>query len=225
MTAVCRRVLATACFLVAGIGQAKAQQTLAPTPSQHEAAWQLLFDGKSLNGWRASDTGSAPSTFTVANGAILVHGTPSHLYYVGPVANHDFKNFELKLDILTHHRANSGVYFHTRWQPTGWPDHGYEVQVNNSHSDPKRTAGLYDVKENYEAVAKDSIWFTLTIRVQDKRIVTMVDDRVIVDYNEPANWTPTPDHPHRRIASGTFALQGHDPESEIHYRNIRVRTF
>jgi hypothetical protein len=43
-------------------------------------------------------------------------------------------------------------YFHTHWQPVDWPDKGLEVQVDNSHSDPKRTAGLYDVKDVYEVV-------------------------------------------------------------------------
>jgi len=27
----------------------------------------------------------------------------------------------------------------------------------------------------------------------------------------------------RRLSSGTFALQGHDPESTVYFRNIRVK--
>ena len=54
------------------------------------------------------------------NGAIVVNGNVAHLFYNGPVANHSFKNFELKADIMAKKSANSGVYFHTEFQPDGW---------------------------------------------------------------------------------------------------------
>jgi hypothetical protein len=54
-------------------------------------------------------------------------------------------------------------------------------------------------------------------------VVTSVDGKVIVDYTEPDDWKPPAEHPARRIASGTFALQEHDPGSETHFRNIKVR--
>ena len=40
---------------------------------------------------------------------------------------------------MTFPKANSGIYIHTRYQDKDWPKRGYEAQVNNSHSDPKRT--------------------------------------------------------------------------------------
>ncbi|MBI2498091.1 MAG: DUF1080 domain-containing protein [Opitutae bacterium] len=189
-------------------------------PPEKAAGWLVLFDGRTLDGWRASDL---PGTFSVRDGELIVKGPRSHLYYTGPVADHDFRNFELSLEVKTFPRANSGVYFHTQWQEKGWPDHGYEVQVDNSHSDPSRTAGLYDVKGNYEPVAKDGQWFELRIKVVGKRIITTVDGRVVIDWTEPEGWTPPANHAHRAIFHGTFALQGHDPGSEVHYRNIRVR--
>jgi hypothetical protein len=182
--------------------------------------WQLLFDGKSLDSWRASD---APGTFSVADGQIVVHGPRSHLFYEGPVQNHDFKNFELKVDVLTFPKANSGIYFHTAFQEKGWPEKGFEAQVNNSHTDVKRTAGLYNVSDNLDPVAKDGVWFTMTIRVKDNHIETLVDGKPIIDFKQPADWKGPPDNPGRHLASGTFALQGHDPGSEVHYRNIKVR--
>lgn len=190
------------------------------TPSEIAAGWELLFDGKSIEDWKASDS---PGTFSVRDGEIIVHGPRSHLFYLGPIHQHKFKNFELQADVLTRRGANSGIYFHTTWQPTGWPNDGFEVQVNNSHSDPKRTAALYDVKDNYAAVASDDEWFTMNIRVEGNHVVTRVNGNLIVDYIEAADWSAPKDHPGRRIASGTFALQGHDPASETHFRNIKVR--
>ncbi len=190
------------------------------TPAEQAAGWHLLFDGKSLAGWKPNET---PATFSVADGAIVVKGTRSHLFYTGDVAKHDFKNFELSAEVLTKPSANSGIYFHTEWQDKGWPDKGYEVQVNNSHKDPKRTAGLYGIKDNLDAVAKDGVWFTMLIRVEGKHITTSVDGKVIEDFTEPEGWTPPANFAGRKLAHGTFALQGHDPGSEVHFRNIKVR--
>jgi len=190
------------------------------SPQEKADGWQLLFDGRSLDGWRASE---APGSFSVKDGAIVVRGPRSHLFYVGPVENHVFRNFELKLDVLTFPNANSGVYFHTEWQEVGWPNKGYEVQVNNSHSDTSRSAGLWGIRDYRSVAVPDGKWFTLTTRVEGKRIVTLIDDKVIVDYTEEANPTRPKGLEQRLIASGTFALQGHDPGSEVHYRNIKVR--
>jgi len=184
------------------------------------AGWQSLFDGKSLDGWRASD---APGSFSVKDGAIVVKGPRSHLFYVGPVQAADFKDFELKMQVKTFPKANSGVYFHTQWQEVGWPSKGYEVQVNNSHSDTSRTAGLWGVRDYREVAVPDGQWFTLSITVEGKRIVTKVDGKVIVDYTEEANPERKKGLEQRLIGSGTFALQGHDPESEVHFREILVR--
>jgi hypothetical protein len=200
--------LALACFSLLASG------------ADSDEGWISLFDGKTLEGWKANENSD---TFKVEDGKIVVFGPRSHLFYVGPVENHDFKNFELKLEIMTFPKANSGVYFHTEWLDRGFPRKGHEVQVNNSHTDPKRTAGLYNVKDNYDAVAKDNQWFTMHIIVRGKHVITKVDDKVIVDYTEPETGQGERRSAGRRISSGTFALQGHDPGSQIHYRNIRVK--
>src|SRR5687768_15406386 len=104
--------------------------------AQSGGGWMSLFDGRTLNGWRASEN---PSTFSVQNGEIVVHGPRAHLFYEGPVLNHNFRNFELRADVMTRPGANSGIFIRTDFQATGWPSKGYEVQVNNSQSDWRRT--------------------------------------------------------------------------------------
>ena len=179
-----------------------------------------LFNGKNLDGWKASDK---PGTFSVEDGALVVHGDRSHLFYEGPVKEHDFKNFHLRVEIMTFPGANSGVYFHTKWQETGWPDAGFEVQVNNSHGDKKRTAGLYDVKDNFKVPAKDNVWFVMEIIVEGKHVVTKVDGQVITDFTEADPAQPPNGHVGRVIGHGTFAIQGHDPGSKVLYRKIEVK--
>jgi hypothetical protein len=188
-----------------------------------DEGWTALFDGKTLEGWKASDD---PASFTVEKGQIVVNakgGQPSHLFYVGPVQNHEFKNFELKLDIMTMPGANSGVYIHTQYQPTGWPSKGYEVQVNNSHTDPKRTGGLYNVQDVFEPPAKDNEWFTMDIKVEGKHVTVRVNDKQLVDYTEPAGVQRPAEQAGRVLSSGTFALQAHDPKSTVYYKNIMVK--
>jgi hypothetical protein len=125
--------------------------------------------------------------------------------------------------VLTFPKANSGVYFHTQWQEVGWPNKGYEVQVNNSHSDTSRTGGLWGIRDYTSVAVPDGQWLTLTTRVEGKHVVTKIDGKLIVDYTEEANPVRPKGLEQRLIASGTFALQGHDPESEVHFRNIKVR--
>ena len=185
-----------------------------------EGEWISLFDGASLDGWRASEN---KETFSVRDGMIVVDGPRSHLFYVGEVAGHDFTNFEFKADVMTKPGANSGMYFHTEYQEEGWPSKGYEVQVNNSSGDWRRTSSLYAIEDVREAPAKDDEWFTQKIIVRGKRIVVLVNDNVQVDYTEPAGADRPNNMAGRLLGSGTFALQGHDPESVIYYKNIMVK--
>lgn len=185
-----------------------------------EGEWISLFDGESLNGWSASEN---KETFSVKDGMIIVDGPRAHLFYTGDVEGHMFKNFEFKADVMTKPGANSGMYFHTEYQEEGWPSKGYEVQVNNSSGDWRRTSSLYAIDDVREAPAKDDEWFTQKIIVRDKRVVVLVNGEVQVDYTEPEDVDRPNNMAGRLIESGTFALQGHDPESVIYYKNIMVK--
>jgi hypothetical protein len=193
----------------------------ADTPKPDKAGFYELFNGKDLENWKISDT---PSAFRVENGEIIVKGPRAHLYYVGPVSDHNFKNFHLIAEVMTRPKANSGIYFHTEYQPTGWPDKGFEAQVNNSHGDRKRTGGLYDIKDVMDvAHAKDDTWFKYEIIVKGNHVVIKIDGKTTLDWTQPEGFVPPENHKRRFIDSGTFALQSHDPGSETHYRSIRVK--
>jgi Domain of Unknown Function (DUF1080) len=188
--------------------------------SDSSDGWVKLFDGKSLDGWKASENAG---TFRVENGLLIVDGPRSHLYYVGPVMNHNFKNFQFKADVMTTPGANSGIYFHTEYLEKGWPARGYEAQVNNTNADPRRTGGLYAIKDVFEAPARDNEWFTQQITVRGKHIVIEVNGKTVVDYTEPENAERPASMAGRLLSSGTFALQGHDPKSKVFYKNIMVK--
>ncbi len=188
--------------------------------AKHSRGWISLFDGKSFDGWKA---GENPGTFSVENGSIKVAGLRSHLFYEGSVMNHNFKNFEFKVQVMTKAGSNSGIYFHTAYQEKGFPDKGYEVQVNNSHTDWKRTGSLYDILDIREVYVQDNVWFTEHIIGQGKKITIKINDKTVVEYTEPDNAVPPENHSGRLISSGTFALQGHDPKSVVFFKDIMVK--
>ena len=187
---------------------------------QTDPDWVSLFDGKTLNNWRV---GENAATFSVENGMIVAHGPTAHLFYMGDAQQHDFKNFEFKAEVMTTPGSNSGIYFHTQYQDSSWPKKGYEVQVNNSHTDWRRTGSLYGIQDVKEVYVKDNEWFTEYIKVQGKRVIVQLNGKTVVDYTEPADMNRKPGDEERVISNGTFALQGHDPKSKVYFKNIMVR--
>jgi hypothetical protein len=183
--------------------------------------WISLFDGKSLNGWKVGDNAA---TFSVEDGMIVVHGNTSHLFYNGDVKDHNFKNFEFKADVMTHPGANSGIYIHTAYQEKGWPAKGYEVQINNSHTDWIRTGSLYGIENIKQVYVKDNEWFTMDITVQGKMVTVKLNDKLVLSYMEPDGIKRRAGDEQRVLSSGTFALQGHDPRSVVYFKNIMVKT-
>lgn len=203
-------LFAAACHLSAG----------APAP------WIPLFDGKSLDGWQASEHAAS---WQVADGLLTGHGQRSHLFYTGPAGGHDFRNFELVAECKAGPAANSGIFFHTRYQDKGWPGQGYEVQINNTYNgtgnyrELKRTGSLYGVRNIYKSFVKDNAWCRIRIKVAGHRIRVWVDGFPTVDYLQPKHPVRAPNRKGRVLSHGTFALQAHDPGSRIAFRAIKVR--
>lgn len=181
-----------------------------------------LFNGKDLDGWKANEH---PESFKVVNGDIVVNGDVGHLFYVGPVNNHDFKDFHFKAEVMTQPKANSGIYFHTQFQDKSWPAKGFECQVNQTHADPKKTGGLYAVKDVMnQSPAKDGEWYLYEIIVKGKHVEIKINGKTTTDWTEPEGWKGgTSGFPGRKLDHGTFALQAHDPGSVVHFRNIMVK--
>jgi histidinol phosphatase-like PHP family hydrolase len=188
-------------------------------------SWVPLFDGKSLDGWQPSEV---KTTWKVVDGCLVSGGGRSHLFYVGDVNQHEFKNFELKADVKTSDGANSGIYIHTHYQETGFPDTGYECQVINSYPpgryvERKMTGSIYAIRNVWKAPVPDNVWFHYHIIVQGKTIQTYINDELLAEYTESAHPFRPADKLGRLLSSGTFALQGHDAKSVAAFKNIEVK--
>jgi hypothetical protein len=194
----------------------------APPTRTVESGYVSLFNGKDLTGWKASMN---PDSFKVANSAIVANaaGQPSHLFYDGSVGNHSFTNFDVRLDVLARYRSNGGVYVMTEFQPQGFPGKGFEIQVNNSHSDRIRTGSLYHVVDLSNIPGKDDEWIPMEIKGQGNTITITVKGEEVVRWTQPAGWESNYDTASRKIAPGTIAFQSHDTYSVTAYSNIRVK--
>ncbi len=195
--------------------------------------WIRLFDGKTLDGWKSSED---PDSFSVHDEILVAHAkgkaidgqaphAKSHLFYVGSDGKASFKNFVFQCDVKTQPNANSGIYFHTDYVRGNWPQKGFEVQINNSYKDKKKTGSLYAVQNVAASPAKDNKWFHVSIKVNGKHVVIKVDGKTVVDWIEPEGFKleRKPWYSERRLSSGTFALQAHDPKSIVYFKNLMVK--
>src|SRR6266496_1172133 len=183
-----------------------------------EEGFTPLMDGKTFNGWKMSEENQ--ETWKVVDGVFVANGKTCHLFYMGD--EKPFKNFHLKVDVMTDTNSNGGIYFHTKYQAKSWPKAGIECQVNNTHSDWKKTGSLYDIANTGLTIAQDNKWWTQEILVEGNKVTVSVDGTKVLQYVAPAGAQAGKDFV-RKLGEGTFALQGHDPGSTIRYKNIRVK--
>ena len=191
--------------------------------------WQSLFNGRDLTGWRAN---VMPESFTVMDGTIRAQATkPSaHLFYVGDMKTGfmRFKNFVLEATCRSEPNANSGIFIHTDMTTRDSALHlgkGYEIQLNSTAKEKRKTGSLYAVVDLAQSPVDESQWFKLRITVSGKRIMIHLNDKSVVDYTEPDNVTRPPERAGRLIdpQGGGIALQAHDPGSVFYFKDIRIK--
>ncbi len=176
----------------------------APAASAEEGGWISMFDGKTLEGWKANER---PENWTVEDGCIVGRGERSHLFWM----KRKCRDCEFKAEVKISDGGNSGMYFRAQFGP-GWPK-GYEAQVNSTHKDWKRTGSLYNFVNIKEQLVPPDTWFTQHIIVKGNHIVIKVNGKTVVDYVDEKN----------TYTEGYLALQQHDPGSTVWYRNLKMR--
>ena len=198
-----------------------------PDSSAESGPWRDLFNGKDLTGWEAN---VRPESFVVEDGLLKVHGRNgmSHLFYVGDEGRDvAFKDFELTAVVRSEPNSNSGIFFHTdrELRKGKYLNKGYEVQLNSSKKEKRKTGSLYAIVDLDASPADETEWFEIRFRVKGKRIQVFVDGKQVVDYTEPEN----PDRPASRAKrlidpnGGALAIQAHDPNSIFYFKQIRIR--
>jgi hypothetical protein len=179
-----------------------------------------LFNGKDLAGWNTDRANKSEFTVTPA-GEIAVRNGPGQLE-----TNDSFGDFVMQLDAKVNGDGlNSGVFF--RCIP-GDVLMGYESQIHNGmkDGDPTKpvdagTGAIYRRTTARRIVAHDHEWFTKTIIATGAHIAVWVDGIQVTDWTDDRK----PDeNPRRglRTAPGTIAIQGHDPTTDLLFRNLKI---
>jgi hypothetical protein len=170
------------------------------TDKKHKDDWQPIFDGKSLDGWKASDH---PESWSVKDGVIHGDGPGSYLFHMSAKC----QNCEFKADVKIGHLGNSGMFFRS---PFSKSPSNYEAQIDSSHRDPVRTGSLYHFVNILEVLVPDDTWFTQRIVVEGNHMQVFVNDKQTVDFIDEKN-TKT---------DGLFALQQHNAGSIVEFKNV-----
>lgn len=184
---------------------------------------KALFNGKDLSGWKAVP--GKPSKFAVTpEGELNITNGPGDLHTEG-----QWDDFLLQLDVKSNGKhLNSGVFF--RCVPNEfWA--GYEAQIRNEWQGDDRgkpvdfgTGGLYNRQRARKVVATDGQWFTMTVLAKGKQIGIWVNGYRTVDFSETK---PLGENARRggKTSAGTISLQGHDPTTDLSFRNLRLASF
>jgi hypothetical protein len=201
---------------------------------------KALFNGKDLSGWKEHP--GKKSAFTVEDSTIHIKNGPGDLQTEGQWAD-----FVLQLECISNGKhLNSGVFFRCR---PGEYQQGYEAQIHNGFGeqpkeyaiedyDPKTHQLLGTRKEKYLALdygtgaiyrrtparkqmSKDNEWFGMTVVAQGRHIGVWVNGVQVTDWTDNR---PVADNARKgcMLDKGNISLQGHDPTTDLSFRNFRI---
>ncbi|MBI1830659.1 MAG: DUF1080 domain-containing protein [Planctomycetes bacterium] len=200
-----------------------------------------LFNGKDLTGWK--EFPGKKSKFAIIDGAINVKDGPGDLQTVGK-----YRDFILQLDCISNGKhLNSGIFFRCRDNEY---QNGYEAQIRNEFKaeatqkyqieeyDPKThkllgkkeqlftavdygTGAIYRRHPARKQMSKDGEWFTMTIVAHGNHLATWVNGVQVTDWYDNR---PKSDNARTgcRLEAGHISIQGHDPTTNLSFKNIRI---
>ncbi|HNR30515.1 MAG TPA: DUF1080 domain-containing protein [Candidatus Hydrogenedentes bacterium] len=187
-------------------------------------ALEAIFNGENLDGWNIIP--GRASKFQVVDGALNITDGNGQI----ETAN-VYKDFLLQLDIISNgDRLNSGVFYRG---PVGVFWKGYESQVRNEWRRENREAPIdYGTGGNYgnqparKVVSTDHEWFTKTIVCEGNHAAVWINGYLVSDYRDTRPVSPEGDGKAGYVPGpGTIHLQGHDPTTDLSFRNIHIQQY
>jgi hypothetical protein len=182
-----------------------------------------IFNGQDLSGWK--EYPEMASKFTVTpEGWINVKNGRGQLE-----TERQYGDFALQLECISHAKnLNSGVFF--RCIP-GETMNGYECQIHNGYQDGDRrrpvdcgTGGIFRRQDARLVAADDLEWFHLTLVADGNHMAAWVNGFQVSDWTDERSAHVNPRNG-RRDDPGTIMLQGHDPTTNLSFRNLRIAEF
>jgi hypothetical protein len=207
-------------FTLSAAGTARAISRVAYKPADAKP----IFNGKDLTGWKAykGDEKREKSKFEVtADGELRLTNGPGDLQTEGKYAD-----FVLQLECKVNGDGlNGGVFFRCI---DGQYQNGYEMQIQNVYTDNDRTkpkdfgtGAIYRRQPARKVMANDREWTHLTLVAHGPTLATWVNGYPVLVWTDerPKNANPRQG---LRLDAGHLSLQGHDPTTDLLFRNIRI---
>ena len=183
-----------------------------------------LFNGKDLTGWKLfdGDRNRTKSKFTVTSeGWLNVKDGPGDLQ-----TEKTFGDFVFQGECISNGKhLNSGLFFRciaNQYQ------NGYEMQIRNQWEGEDRTkpvdfgtGAIYRRVPARKVVSTDGEWFTMTLVAHANHFATWVNGYPVVDWTDTRAEHDNPRNGLRR-AAGHLSIQGHDPTTDLSFRNLRI---
>jgi hypothetical protein len=179
-----------------------------------------LFNGKDLTGWRTFPGKESRFSVTPAGDLQILSG-PGQLE-----TEATFGDFVLQTEIFVDgDTLNSGIFFRSI---PGDFSNGYESQIHNGFEKGDRsrpsnagTGAIFRRQTARRVLADDRMWFTKTIICAGPHMAVWVNGFQVTDWTDRRSPDPNPRRG-RRLEAGTIILQGHDPTTNLRFRNMRV---
>jgi hypothetical protein len=202
--------------LVAGVGEARLVRA-----EYRPTGMSSIFNGRDLDGWKVFPGDKYKSRYSVTpDGWLNVRNGPGDLQ-----TSRTYADFVFQAEVRTNDaNLNSGVFF--RCLP-GLYQQGYEYQIQNE-TDPATgkprdfgSGAIYRRIPARAIAAKDREWFTITLLARGNRFTTWVNGWMTVDWVDER---PPHENPRqgKRTGPGHLSIQGHDPTTDIDFRNLRI---
>ena len=185
-----------------------------------------IFNGKDLSGWRTVP--GSKGRFEVTDGTIHVGGGPGFLE-----TDSTWGDFVLQTEVRTNEKnINSGIFFRAERATQEAPSNGYELQIHNGFADGDRTkpndygsgfgtGAIFRRVKARRIVADDGDWFSMTLIAGGPHFSTWVDGYQVVDWTDKREAHANPRRG-KRLPAGHISLQGHDPSTDLNFKNLRI---
>ena len=201
------------------------------TDAEREAGWELLFDGRSTDGWRGYMMETIPDGWRVVDGELTRVGPGRDI-----ITTEQFENFELTLEWKVERGGNSGILFRAVEGPAQIYMGAPEMQILDDENHPDGRSALTSVGSNYglhpapRGLARPvGEWNSVRIRVSGNHVEHWLNGVRTVEYElGSADWL-------ERVAASKFnalpeygkASRGHiglqEHGDRVAFRNIKIR--
>ena len=187
-----------------------------------------LFNGTDLTGW--NPVPGSKSEFTVADEVLKLTNGAGFLETV-----ETFDDFVFQLEARTNvDRVNSGVFFRAIKGTEAAPSNGYELQIHNGFKNGDRTqpddyqtgwgtGAIFRRIKVRRVMSDDHKWLAMTLIANGPHFATWVNGYQVTDWTDERKPDANPRRG-QRLEAGHLSLQGHDPTTDLDFRNIRIQS-